>query len=68
MGAQGLPSVLEPFTHLALYLSYYFHCPPATKAQLTALSFPDPISVDPPEILPRYLSSIYGNKVSCVTL
>lgn len=68
MGARVLPSVPLPFTHLAPYLSNYFHCPPVTKTQLTPLSFPDPIRVDPPEISPRYLSNIYGNEVSCITL
>lgn len=61
MGVWALPSLQEPFTRLAPHLSYYLHCPPITKIQLTPLSFPEPVRVGPPEISPRYLSSIYWN-------
>lgn len=69
MGAPGPPSVLQPFTHPAPTSPVTSTVPLTTKTRLTPLSFPDPISTDPPTIsLMPNLSRIYGNEVRCVSL
>lgn len=64
MGAWGLLSVLAPFTHLAQYLSNYFHCPPATKTQLLGFPSQTLLAWIHLRFYLHYLASIYG--IKCV--